>query len=244
METLEKTTVGELVAKDFRTVTLFSKYGIDFCCSGNITLEAICEENKLNTNDLLNQIETILNTETNSKVDFNAWPIDLLAEYIEKKHHHYVAQKTKILLPFLNQICNVHSEKHSELLEIKELFTNCSEEMSEHIQTEETVLFPYIKNLVNALIVDELIMRPNFETVENPIELLMAEHIAESIRFKEIANLSNNFTPPADACSTYKVTFDLLKEFQQDMAKHIFLENNILFPKAIQLEKDYASQFS
>lgn len=244
MEILENKTVKEFVTKDFRTDALFLKYGIDFCCNPNSSIKDICKEKKLNQNDLLNQIETIFNTKDNSKIDFNTWPLDLLADYIQRKHHSYVTYKTQILLPLLEQICNVHGEKHPELYKINELFIDFTAEMTPHMKKEDNFLFPYIKNMVNAVIIDELIEQPPFEIIHDLTYLMQTEHASEGDIFKEINTLSNNFTVPADACSTYKVTFDLLKEFQQDMATHIYLENNILFPKAIQLEKEYTSQFN
>ncbi|MGQ7946676.1 iron-sulfur cluster repair di-iron protein [Flavobacterium sp. WC2509] len=243
MEILEKTTVGEYVAKDFRTAALFSKYGIDFCCKGNRTIEEVCDKKELNPDNLLHQIETILNTKNESTIDFNSWPIDLLANYIEKKHHRYIAEKIHILLPFLSKLCKVHGQQHPELFEINELFIGSVEELSQHMKKEEMILFPFIKKLVNAIIVDELMEQPHFGTVENPIDMMKHEHDAEGERFRKIAALSNNYNPPADACTTYKATFAILQEFEEDLHKHIHLKNNILFPKAIRLEKDYSAQF-
>ena len=242
METLEKITVGEYVAKDFRTAALFSKYGIDFCCKGNRTIEEVCEKRDVNPNELLVQIEAILNTKNDEGIDFNSWPLDLLADYIEKKHHRYVEEKTQIILPFLNKLCKVHGPQHAELFEINELFIGCAGELAQHMKKEELILFPFIKKMVQATISDELIAQPHFGTVENPIEMMKHEHDAEGERFRKIAQLSNNYTPPADACNTYKVTFAMLEEFEQDLHKHIHLENNILFPKAIKLEKDFSTQ--
>lgn len=242
MEILERKTIEEYVTKDLRTVALFAKYGIDFCCNGDISIATICDEKKIKQNDLVNQIETILNTENDSKTDFDAMPIDILADYIQRKHHRYVTNKTQILLPFLNEVCNTHGAKHPELLKINELFIETAAEMKAHMKKEENYLFPYIKNMVNAVIIDELIEQQPFEIVQSLTELIQSEHESEGDSFKEITALTNNFTPPADACSMYKVTFEILKEFKEDLQKHIHLENNILFPKAVQLEKEYAAQ--
>jgi regulator of cell morphogenesis and NO signaling len=242
METLEKITIGEYVAKDFRTAALFSKYGIDFCCKGNRTIDEVCEKKDVNPDDLLQEIETILSLKSDSGIDFNSWPIDLLADYIEKTHHRYVSEKTRILLQFLDKLSNVHGANHPELLEINELFKGCAGELAQHMKKEELILFPFIKKMVHATISDELIELPHFETVENPIAMMMDEHEAEGDRFRRIVELSDNYTPPSDACNTYKVTFAMLQEFEQDLHKHIHLENNILFPKAIKLEKDFSAQ--
>ena len=207
MQNLEKNTIGEYVAKDFRTAALFSKYGIDFCCKGNRTIEEVCKKKEVSPDELLQQIDAILNTKKDAGIDFNVWPLDLLADYIEKTHHRYVEDKTQILLPFLDKLCKVHGHQHPELFEINELFIGCAGEMAQHMKKEELILFPFIKKMVKATITDQLIEQPHFGTVENPIAMMKEEHEAEGDRFAKIVELSNNYTPPSDACNTYKVTF-------------------------------------
>lgn len=242
MGTLDKKTIGEYVAQDFRTAALFSKYGIDFCCKGNRTIEEVCEKKEVTPEDLLNQITEILATKNDSGIDFKSWPLDLLADYIEKTHHRYVEEKIPVLLQFLDKLCKVHGASHPELFEINELFKGCAGELTQHMKKEELILFPFIKKMVKATISDELIEQPPFGTVNNPIAMMMAEHEAEGDRFVKIATLTNNYTPPADACNTYKVTFSMLNDFEQDLHKHIHLENNILFPKAAALETTFKAQ--
>lgn len=242
METLEQITIGEYVAKDFRTAALFSKYGIDFCCNGNRSIEEACQKKAVTADVLLQEIETVLSSKSDSGIDYNAWPIDLLADYIEKTHHRYVSEKTPILLQFLDKLSRVHGAKHPELLLINELFKGCAGELAQHMKKEELILFPFIKKMVHATLSDELIELPHFETIQNPIAMMMHEHDAEGVRFRKIAELTNNYTPPADGCNTYKATFAMLEEFEQDLHKHIHLENNILFPKAAKLEKDFTAQ--
>jgi regulator of cell morphogenesis and NO signaling len=242
MKTLERTTIGEYVAKDFRTAAIFSKHGIDFCCKGHRTIEEVCDLKKLNQANLLEELNSVLFTKNDSGIDFNSWPLDLLADYIEKTHHRYVQEKTNILLPFLDKLCKVHGSSHPELFQINELFIGCAGEMAQHMKKEELILFPFIKKMVHAVISHELLEQPHFGTVENPIAMMMHEHDAEGERFRKIAELSKNYNPPTDACNTYKVTFAMLQEFEEDLHKHIHLENNILFPKATQLEKEFSAQ--
>jgi regulator of cell morphogenesis and NO signaling len=237
METLDKITIGEYVAKDFRTAAIFSKYGIDFCCRGNRTIEEATEKKDTDTKAIMEQINAVLATNNNNTIDFNSWPLDLLVDYIEKTHHRYVEEKTQVLLPFLNKLCKVHGANHPELFEINELFIGCSGELAQHMKKEELILFPFIKKMVKASLSDELITQPHFGTVENPIAMMMHEHDAEGERFRKIAQLTNNYTPGPDACNTYRVTYAMLEEFEQDLHKHIHLENNILFPKAAKLER-------
>ena len=242
METLERTTIGEYVAKDFRTAAVFSKYGIDFCCKGNRTIDEACEKKDVDTNTIMDEINTVLATKNDNSIDFKSWPFDLLADYIEKTHHRYVEEKTNVILPFLAKLCKVHGASHPELFEINQLFIGCAGELAQHMKKEELILFPFIKKMVKASLTDELIEQPHFGTVENPIAMMMHEHDAEGERFRKIALLTNDYTPPADACNTYRVTFAMLAEFEEDLHKHIHLENNILFPAAAVLEKKFSPQ--
>jgi len=239
MEPLEKTTIGEFVAQDFRTAAVFSKYGIDFCCKGQRTIAEVCEKKNINPVELLEELDTVLSTKTDAGIDFKSWPLDLLADYIEKTHHRYVEEKTQVLLPFLDKLCSVHGSNHPELFKINELFKGCATELAKHMKKEELILFPFIKKMVQASIDKETIQKAPFGSVENPIAMMMEEHDTEGERFRKIASLSNNYTPPEDACNTYRVTFAMLNEFEQDLHKHIHLESNILFPKAIALEKTF-----
>jgi regulator of cell morphogenesis and NO signaling len=147
-----------------------------------------------------------------------------------------VEEKTPTLLQFLDKLCKVHGNAHPELFEIHDLFKGCAGELAQHMKKEEFILFPFIKRLVKAVANNEAIEMPPFGTVDNPIAMMKHEHDAEGERFRRIVALTDNYTPPADACNTYKVTFAMLQEFEQDLHKHIHLENNILFPKAQQLE--------
>lgn len=242
METLHKDSqkqIGQFVAEDFRTASVFSKYGIDFCCKGDRTIEEVCEKNKIDADELLDKLSAIQNSKGDQSIDYRSWPLDLLAEYVEKKHHRYVEEKIPVLRQFLDKLCKVHGQRHPELLEITALFIGCSKELAAHMKKEELILFPFIKRMVKAKLEGTKIESPQFETVENPIAMMKHEHEAEGERFEQIAKLTNNYTPPADACNTYKVTFAMLDEFEKDLHVHIHLENNILFPEAIKLEQSF-----
>lgn len=240
MENLKDKTIGAFVAQDFRTAAVFSKYKIDFCCKGNRTITEVCEKQDIDSDVLLQNVFDVLQSENNNTIDFNSWPLDLLVDYIEKTHHRYVEDKTGIILQFLNKLCSVHGANHPELFKINELFTAGAGELSQHMKKEELMLFPFIKRMVKTKESNGILSQPSFGTVSNPIAMMMQEHDNEGDRFREIANLTDNYTAPADGCTTYKVAFAMLNEFEQDLHKHIHLENNILFPKAVILEEEFA----
>ena len=229
--------IGELVAQDYRSAGVFKKYGIDFCCQGNRTINDACTEKLLDVEVVLNDLSEIGNVSNSSGIDFKSWPLDLLADYIEKTHHRYVEDKSPELISYLDKICEVHGENHTELYEIKDLIQQTVGNLSQHMKKEELVLFPYIRKMEKAKRTGELLQKPSFGSIQNPINQMESEHSAEGDRFRSIETLSNNYTPPADSCNTYRVTFAMLKEFQDDLHLHIHLENNILFPKSILLEK-------
>lgn len=235
MATVEKT-IGEIVADDFRSAAVFKKYGIDFCCKGNRSIEDACEAKKINPEDIYRDLENVAST-TGQNTDFTSWPLDLLADYVEKVHHRYIGEKTPALLQFLNKIAKVHGGRHPELFEVYELFEESAKDLAAHLKKEELILFPFIRKMVNAEREGSALEAPHFGTVENPVEMMKDEHSAEGERFEKIAKLTNGYTTPEDACSTYNVAFRMLEEFENDLHKHIHLENNILFPKAIELEK-------
>ena len=236
-----KKQIGQFVAEDFRTAAVFSKHNIDFCCKGDRTLEEVCEKKGIDPNILLEEIHNVLNTNSNQSIDYKSWPLDLLIDYIEKKHHRYIEEKVPVLLQFLNKLCQVHGERHPELFQINELFKASAGELAAHMKKEELILFPFVKKMVNAKLGLCAIDSPGFGTVENPIAMMKHEHENEGERFRQIAKLSNNYNPPEDACNTYRVTYAMLCEFEKDLHLHIHLENNILFPQAINMEQQFGS---
>lgn len=232
-----KTTIGEMVADDFRMASVFSKYGIDFCCKGDRTLEEVCEKKNIPLEELTQKLSDA-SLASGQPTDYLSWPSDLLIDYIEKRHHRYIEEKTPVILQYLNKLCKVHGERHPELFRINEIFYASAGDLAAHMKKEELILFPFIRKMENARREGTSLEKPHFGTVENPVAMMKDEHVTEGERFEEIAELTDNFNPPADACSTYRVTFAMLAEFEQDLHTHIHLENNILFPRALAMEKE------
>jgi len=240
---LKNTTIGEIVKSNYKASDVFKKYGIDFCCGGGKSLAYICEKNNLDEAVLIEEIKQTLATKKEEGLPYDQWPIDLLASYIPKIHHKYVAESIPVLLGYLDKIAQVHGKTNPELFEIRDLFEGSAGELTMHMKKEELMVFPYVKTLVQ---VQESGAsqweKPVFGSIENPINQMEDEHTGEGERFRKIVELSNNYTPPASACNTYIVAFKKLKEFEADLHLHIHLENNILFPKAIALEKELLSR--
>lgn len=237
MSDFNNKTIAEIVAEDYRTAKIFEFYSIDFCCNGNKNFEEVVNTKNLDPEKLAAELTSINRQESNGLMDFKSWALDLLADYIEKKHHRYVEQRTPEIKRYLGKICEVHGGRHPELFGIQEQFHQSAGELAMHMKKEELILFPFIRKMEAAKQKSEKINPPQFGSIKNPIQAMMSEHDAEGGRFKEISKLSNNYTTPGDGCNTYFVTYSMLKEYEKDLHIHIHLENNILFPKAIELEK-------
>ncbi len=232
-------TVGNLVAQDYKASAVFAKYKIDFCCKGGTTLAHACESKKLDVETVEKELKAALEQNQYDGLGYNSWPLDLLVDYIEKKHHRYVLEKIPLLQAWLEKLCRVHGGRHPELFEIHEIFEASAADLSSHMQKEEMILFPMIRRMFRAKMEQQPHKNPPHFSVKNPIAMMHQEHDTEGERFREIEKLTNNYNPPSDACTTYRVAFATLQEFETDLHKHIHLENNILFPKAIELEKEF-----
>ena len=225
----ENSNIGEVVAKDYKTAIVFKSHKIDFCCNGNRTISDAAAKKKIDIQVLMEELNNISTTKSDSGIDFNSWPVDLLADYIERIHHKYVEEKLPVLIQLLGKLRKVHGANHAELYRVYELFEGAALDLTQHMKKEEMILFPFAR-LVGKSKKEE---NQAFDNVENPVNVMMHEHENEGDRFREIRSLTNDYTPPADGCTTYRVAFSLLEEFEDDLHKHIHLENNILFPKLV-----------
>lgn len=238
-ETLMDKSIGALVAEDYRLAQVFRNHKIDFCCKGNRRISEVADAQQLDPYLLLQELAEVQRQGSGDTIDFNSWPLDLLTDYIEKKHHRYVESSMPVLKQYLSKLCRVHGERHPELHEIADLFNEASGELAMHMKKEELLLFPAIRKMVAAGLSGATLMEPPFGSVNNPIRQMMQEHDTEGERFRRIDALSDGYTPPQDACNTYRVAFSLLKEFEEDLHRHIHLENNLLFPKSVALEQQF-----
>jgi regulator of cell morphogenesis and NO signaling len=235
---IETQTIGKIVAENYKTASVFKQHGIDFCCNGNRTIAYACEQKNLDTNSILAQVQDILNQEPDGAVDYKSWPLDLMTDYIVKKHHNYVENTGLELKGYVAKIARVHGKTHPELLQVETLYNNVIGELVAHMKKEELILFPFIKNMVQTQDSKAPLTMPGFGSIENPINMMHHEHDDAGEMFRQIRDVTDNYELPHDACNTYMVTFKLLNEFEEDLHLHIHLENNILFPKAIALQAE------
>jgi regulator of cell morphogenesis and NO signaling len=244
MNTIIKESIGDIVRRNYKTSEVFRNNRIDFCCGGKKTLEDICKEKNIDAGKIEIELNSILSAPVSSTINFDEFPVDLLADYIEKKHHRYIESNAPVIVKYLEKLVAVHGKNHPELASVKSEFTASVGELAMHMKKEELMLFPFIRKMVLAAIGKTEVQPSVFGTVMNPISMMMQEHDAEGERFRKISKLTNNYMPPADACNTYRVAFSMLKDFENDLHTHIHLENNILFPKTITLEKELSGASS
>ncbi len=226
------------MAENYKTAAIFKRYRIDFCCNGNRTIADATKSKEIDEEKLLSELNEVMAEKVQGEIDFKAFPIDLLADYVEKTHHRYIEQRIPEITPFLSKVARVHGANHPELLEVEQLFTETAQDLAAHVKKEELMLFPYIRQMVKSNMGDKKRPKTALGSATEYIVQMEEEHDAEGERFRRISELTDNYTPPADACRTYMVTFDMLREFEEDLHRHIHIENNILFPKSMEMERE------
>lgn len=235
VKSLVEKTLAEIVTDNVRSAVVFEEFGLDFCCKGNRSLESACAEKKVDVQKIINEL-TSISVNGNGTQNVNDWLLDFLVDYIINNHHQYVRRMIPIISLHSDKVASVHGRNHPETVTIADLFLAVREELEMHMMKEERILFPYIKIMVQSQQDNSQLTPPLFGSIQNPIRMMEAEHTSAGDAMHQIRELSRKFSAPEDACNTFKALYSELKEFEEDLHKHIHLENNILFPKSIELE--------
>lgn len=230
-------TLGEIAAKDLRKAQIFKKHGLDFCCGGKKTVKQACADKGLDVTKIEYELQQADKNFSTRPLPYNDWSLDFLADYIVNTHHSYIKKSLPDIRTYGSKVARVHGTRHPELLAIYQLVEAISAELSAHLVKEETVLFPYFKELVASEKRSQRLQHPHFGTVQNPINMMELEHETVGKNLAEIRTLSNHYALPEDACASYSLLYRMLDEFEDDLHVHVHLENNILFPQALALEK-------
>lgn len=230
-------TLGQLAAKDLRKAQVFKKYGLDFCCGGKKTVKQACAEKGLDVTKVEQELQQADRVPASRPLPYNEWSLDFLADYITNTHHSYVRKNLPDIKAYAEKVMKVHGSRHPELIQVHQLVEEINTELTAHLTKEENILFPYIKELVAVQKKTQPLHTAHFGSVQNPIDLMEAEHELVGKNLDDIRNLTNNYLLPEDACASYSLLYRMLDEFEDDLHLHIHLENNILFPKAAELEK-------
>ena len=225
-----KLSIGEIVAGDFRTAKVFDKFAMDFCCGGGTLLSDACKALKIDPSFIIKELSAAELQPVDRGHDFVSWELPFLIDYIINVHHHYLKNETGIIKTYVDKIANVHGTKHIELEEISRLFNKIAGDMAEHLKTEEEVLFPLVRRIYST---DKTGIKPDADDVKklaSSLDSLKVDHTEIGDAIHKIRHLSKNYYVPNDACNAYVIAYTKLKEFEDDLHKHVHLENNILFP--------------
>lgn len=228
--------VGEWVTADYRFAAVFEKYGIDFCCGGQKPVRQACAEKEVSPGQLHSEVAQVVAAPGSSE-RYDQWALDFLADYIVNQFHLYTKGMLPQLSDYIETVANVHGETHPETRTIAALWPAVRDELAQHMQKEELLLFPYIKRLVRDQAEGSVPTTPPFGSAQELITAMEAEHDATGDALHQMAALSHGYTPPPDACPTFRTLYTLLSEFDAATKKHIHLENNVLFPKTAELEE-------
>ena len=237
--TMEKK-VRELALEQPGAARVFESFGIDYCCGGKQSLEQACRAASVPVDKVIDALEAAHHsgTATASQANWQAVPLADVITHIKNTHHKYTRQEIARLGPLFDKVCTVHGKNHPELLPLRETFQALAQELTTHLMKEEMVLFPYIERMEESILQREPILPPPFGTVQNPVSMMEHEHDSAGNALRALRATSNGYTAPSDACVSYQTLYKALGYLEADLHQHIHLENNILFPRAIEMEKN------
>jgi regulator of cell morphogenesis and NO signaling len=232
--------VTDIVIADYRTSAVFRKYAIDYCCGGRLPLNIVCDMRGLDIMSIKQELSAAVRTiQLPGSTNFDKWSIDFLVDYIINVHHAYLFDNFPDIIDTVKRFVDGHKLKHPYLADIADCVMSMRDTLLPHLLEEENIIFPYIRQIAHAYENHEPYAALLVRTLRKPVENRMHNehtHIAKPLH--QLRQLTNNYQPAANACLSHKVAFAKLKEFDNDLAQHIHLEGNILFPKAVAMEKE------
>ena len=235
MELKPTQTVGEVAAGYPATTRVFEKLGIDYCCGGGQTLADACKAASLNYDNVAKSLAELADPAPTDRSNWTKSPLADLIQHIVTKHHEYIRSESPRLKALVAKVVGVHGARHSELHQVETIFSDMADELTMHTMKEEKILFPAIAQIEEQGPMASA--ASPFGSIQNPIRMMMMEHDSAGAAFDEMRKITAGFTPPADGCISYRTLYKALAEFEADLHQHVHLENNILFPRALQLER-------
>ena len=238
MSAIAEKTVRELALESTSATRVFERLGIDYCCGGNKSLDEACRTANLSTDSVQQQLEAAERDSLSAgNRDWQHEPLSELIAHINTTHHKYVRDEIARLTPLLDKVAGKHSPNHPELIHTQAVFRGLAQELTSHMWKEEMVLFPHILRTEEAVIQGEPVLPPPFGTVANPVNMMEHEHEAAGEALRALRFCSNSYIVPEGACGSFQALYRGLEEFEADLHQHIHLENNILFPRALAMER-------
>jgi regulator of cell morphogenesis and NO signaling len=231
-------TVREVAVQLPQSTRLFEILKIDYCCGGNRPLTEACASVGVDVREMMAMLEVVNQSQPldTGRVDFQKLPLPELIAHILDIHHVFTRQEMARLEVLSKKVISAHGENHPELHKVGALFDALCADLKPHMFKEEQILFPYILSLVQADSQNRPTPFAPFGTVNNPVRMMMMEHDTAGEILRDLRTLTSNYATPADGCISYRTLYEALEAFERDLHQHIHLENNILFPQAIELE--------
>ena len=231
-----ETRVKEIALSDTRARRVLEDAGVDYCCGGGKSLQDACLHAGVAAEEILERLHRNSELAGPADAEWTSAPLNELTRHIRERHHQYVRDSIPRLRALLAKIREKHGARRPEIEEIERLFGAVAREMTAHMQKEEQVLFPYIDALQHSANKSAPVEPPFFRTVRNPIQMMMKEHDSAGDLVQQIRKATANYTAPPYACTSFQAAFQELRQFEEDLHLHVHLENNILFPRAVELE--------
>jgi len=229
-------TIRELAVATPGATRVFEQFGIDYCCGGHRSLSDACRTRNIKVEEVLRALEASRQTIDDSR-DWRRESLASLAAYIIDQHHYFTKQEIGRLEKLFEKVCSRHGEDHPELFEAQKTFYQLKQDLIPHMLKEEQILFPYIARMEEAIGESRPVPPPFFGTVQNPVRMMMLEHDTAADLLRTLRATTDDYMPPPKACVSYQTLYQALAGFEADLRQHIHLENNLLFPRAIEMEE-------
>lgn len=229
-------TIDSIVSKNLKAARVLSKHGIDFYSEGTRSLKEACREANISFGKLSRQIRNAEVYRQNTPGDLTSLEIDKLTRFIEKYHHHYTYDNILFIKTNIARLVRIFGKEHPELEDIHRVFLDMTAHLTVHMNHEEHILFPYIRKMVKQ---GKKVRSDIFRSVKSPIAAMMTDHDTEHVCLKKLDDLTHHYVAPRKDCTFFSVIYRALGEFEKDLHDHIRLENEILFPKALEMESRF-----
>ena len=237
MSFTSETKVKDIALSNPAATQILEDAGLDYCCGGGKSLHEACLHADVPAEEILNRLRENSKHVDPGEASWTLAPLGDLTRHIRERHHRYVREAIARVQPLSDKVVAKHGKNHSELAEIRTAFGVLSQELTTHMLKEDSVLFPHIVRMEESVIQKEPVLPPPFGTVRNPVAMMMHEHDVAGIALRDLRRASNGYSAPPDACISHQTLYQALAEFETDLHQHIHLENNILFPRAIEMER-------
>lgn len=229
--------MADVVVDDARTAAVLERFGLDYCCGGHRTLEDAATDRGLDLDAVIEAIVALGPGRETDRLPAEWSELDVLTRHIVSSHHRYVRETIPVVNAWLEKLLSRHGANHPELRDVRDVFRDLGDNLLTHLAKEENILFPFIDELAAARRAAARLPTNPFGTVLHPVRVMEEDHHLAGEHLDRLRVLTRDYQPPADGCTTYRACYGELAKFAADLHRHVHLENNVLFPRALELEQ-------